>query len=71
MAPKAPARKKLSRAELMFKDKTGETLIKKPGVVDGRAFIIKGLEDCKVYMYDHTAQVSQVSDTIQIGIWTE
>ena len=55
----------------MFKDKTGETLIKKPGVVDGRAFIIKGLEDCKVYMYDHTAQVSQVSDTIQIGIWTE
>ena len=52
------AKKKMSRADLMFKDKNGETLIKVPGQVTGRAFAISNLEDCKVYLYDHTAQVS-------------
>lgn len=32
----APKRKKLPRSELMFKNKTGEDLWKKPGSLEGR-----------------------------------
>ena len=53
-----PPKKKMNRADLMFKQRTGETLIKVPGQVTGRAFAISHLENCKVYLYDHTAQVS-------------
>ena len=31
----APKKKKLNKADFMFKDKTGETLIKKPGDING------------------------------------
>ena len=57
-AAPATAKKKMNRADLMFKQKNGETLIKVPGQVTGRAFAISNLENCKVYLYDHTAQVS-------------
>ena len=36
----------------MFSDYKGQTLIKKPGEVDGIEFSIKDLDDCKVYIFD-------------------
>ena len=57
-APAAPVKKKINRADFMFKEKDGETLVKVPGQIDGRAFAIRNLENCKVYLYDHIAQVS-------------
>jgi protein XRP2 len=50
-------KKKLNKADFMFKGKIGETLIKKPGDINGIDFMIKDLEDCKVYILDHTAQI--------------
>jgi len=49
------AKKKLNRADYMFKDKTGEELIKRPGDVNGLDFAIRDLKDCTVYLLDHTA----------------
>lgn len=51
-------KKKRSRAELIFAKKTGETLIKKPGMLDGSAFKINDLHDCNVFIFDHTAQIT-------------
>lgn len=51
-------KKKLNKADFMFKDKTGEELIKKPGDINGIDFMIRNLTDCTVYLLDHTAQVS-------------
>ena len=56
----APAKKKFNRADYKFMSKTGETLVKVPGKIDGKAFVIGMLEDCKVYLYDHSAQVSGI-----------
>jgi protein XRP2 len=53
------SKKKLNREDFMFKDKTGEELIKKPGQVNGLDFQIRNLTDCQVYLMDTTAQVSQ------------
>ena len=55
----APQKKKFNRADYMFKERSGETLIKRPGEIDGKAFIIGNLTDCKVYLYDQSAQVSK------------
>jgi hypothetical protein len=49
------ARKKLNRADYMFKDKTGEELIKRPGQIGGLDFQIRNLTDCTVYLLDTTA----------------
>jgi len=54
MGPK----KKLNRADFMFVSKTGETLRKNPGDINGIDFKIKDLHDCTVYLLDRTAQVS-------------
>ena len=51
------AKKKLNREDYMFRDKTGEELIKKPGQVNGLDFQIRNLTDCTVYLLDTTAQV--------------
>lgn len=48
-------KKKLNKADFMFKDKTGEELIKKPGDINGIDFMIRNLTDCTVYLLDHTA----------------
>ena len=56
-AAAAPAKKKFNRADYMFASKTGEKLMKVPGQIDGKAFNIRFLEDCKAYVLDHTAQV--------------
>lgn len=52
------AKKKLNREDFIMKDKTGETLMKKPGQINGLDFQIKNLNDCTVYIFDTTAQVS-------------
>jgi len=41
----------------MFVGKTGETLWKLPGSLDGRQFMIDKLTDCTVYVLDHTNTV--------------
>jgi protein XRP2 len=51
-------KKKLNKADYMFKDRTGEELVKKPGEINGIDFMIRSLTDCTVYIMDHTAQVS-------------
>ena len=51
-------KKKLNRADYMFKDRVGETLMKKPGDINGIEFAINNLENCEVSILDHTAQVS-------------
>ena len=54
----APAKKKFNRKDYIFEKKNDETLIKLPGQIDGKAFSIRYLENCKVYLYDHSAQVT-------------
>ena len=39
----------------MFTKKKKETLLKKPGDINGIDFMIKDLEDCLVIILDHTA----------------
>ena len=48
-------KQKFNKADFMFKGLKGETLIKKPGDVNGMDFMIKDLEDCTVYILDHLA----------------
>ena len=48
------AKKKINRADYMFQQKTGEKLVKVPGQIDGKAFAIRYLEDCQVYLFDHS-----------------
>ena len=52
-------KKKINRADYMFQQKKGEKLVKLPGQIDGKAFAIRYLEDCEVYLFDHSAQVSR------------
>lgn len=49
------AKKKLNREDYMFRDKTGEELVKRPGQVGGLDFQIRNLTDCTVYLLDITA----------------
>ena len=58
MAPAAPVKKKRSRAELMFKKKTGETLVKRPGSLEGSQFVIADLTKCNVFIFDHLSQIT-------------
>lgn len=51
-------KKKLNKADYMFKDKEGETLTKNPGDINGIMFAIKDLKDCTVYLMDHMAQIT-------------
>jgi len=57
----ATAKPKVNKADYMFTDKTGETLIKEPGQLNGYDFMIKGLKDCTVCIFDRTAQVGASS----------
>jgi hypothetical protein len=48
------AKKKLNRADFMFNQVTGQTLIKKPGDIDGVQFAIRYLTDCHASVFDYT-----------------
>lgn len=41
----------------MFKSREGETLIKRPGDINGIDFMIKDLKNCTVFLLDRTAQI--------------
>lgn len=49
---------KPNKADYMFTDKQGETLVKHPGQIHGFPFQINRLQDCVVHLLDHSAQVS-------------
>lgn len=49
--------KKALREKLTMKKKTGETLWRTPGEIDGKQFSIADLEDCTAHVMDHTSQV--------------
>jgi len=53
-----PKKKKLNKADFTFKDKKSETLIKRPGDINGIEFMIKDLEGCTVILLDHSAQIT-------------
>ena len=53
--------KKRNRQDFIFEKKKGETLIKKPGDLNGSDFCIMNLEDCDVYIMDHSAQVCSIN----------
>ena len=44
-----------------FKDKSGETLMKKPGEINGQSFDIRNVKDCTLMVLDHSAQILMVS----------
>ena len=57
-------KKKLNKADFTFANKEGETLTKLPGDINGIQFMIKDLQDCTVYLLDHSAQVSTFQLTL-------
>lgn len=40
-----------------FSGKTGETLVRLPGTINAQVFYLEHLEDCKVYLLDHSAAI--------------
>ena len=52
---------KLNKQDFMFRNKTGEVLIKNPGQVNGMDFAINNLKDCQVFVCDNIAQVRKYS----------
>lgn len=57
-APSFTQKKKLNKADYMFKMLKDQILIKKPGDIDGLQFMIKDLENCSVFLMDHSAQIT-------------
>lgn len=53
----APKKKKLNKADFMFKSLKDQMLVKNPGEINGIDFMIKDLENCTVMLLDHTAQI--------------
>lgn len=54
-APTFGKKKKLNKADFMFKGRKNEVLVKKPGDINGIDFMIKDLENCTIILLDHTA----------------
>ena len=48
-------KKKLNKADFVFRDRKDETLMKKPGDINGIDFMLKDLHGCTVYLFDWTA----------------
>ena len=51
-------RKNLNIEDYMFKGRSGETLVRNPGQVDGQQFVVEEVEDCDLWLLDHSATVS-------------
>lgn len=58
MTSKPAPKKKLNRADYMFNQQEGATLVKRPGDIEGLDFAIRYLTNCTASVFDHTAQVS-------------
>lgn len=50
-------KKKLNKADFIFKNISNQTLVKLPGQINGIDFYIAELENCEVFLFDHMAQV--------------
>jgi protein XRP2 len=59
---------KLDRRNYMFDTRKGEVLIKTPGQIDGKDFVVMKCEDCTIFVCDHTSQVF-VDDSINCKIY--
>jgi len=69
MSASAP-KKKINRADYMFAQLKDQTVVKKPGQVEGFQFAIRYLENCTASLYDYSAQVmidQCKNSTITIG----
>jgi hypothetical protein len=53
--PVVAKKKKLNKADFMFRDQKEAFLVKMPGDINGLEFMIKDLEDCTVVLLDHIA----------------
>jgi hypothetical protein len=51
----------------MFNQLKDQTVVKKPGDVDGIQFAIRYLENCNASLYDYSAQVSLLKVNAEIG----
>lgn len=51
MAPKK------DRSNYVFRNKSDQVLIKKPGDLEGADFAIANCSNCEIYIFDHLAQV--------------
>jgi hypothetical protein len=51
--PLPQIRKNINIEDLVFNGKTGETLIKAPGTIDGELFKIENCKDCTIYLCDN------------------
>lgn len=58
----------INKENFILRKKRGETLVKKPGSINGYDFVIDSLENCNIFILDHTAQV-QVDDCINCKIF--
>ena len=55
--PSFAKKKKLNKADFMFKAQQDQLLVKRPGDINGIDFMIKDLENCTVVLLDHCAQI--------------
>lgn len=64
----AQPKKRLNRADYMFNQLNGQTVVKKPGDVNGIQFAIRYLENCDASLYDWTSQVRKaLPNPIHLG----
>lgn len=54
--------------DFVLADLKGESVLKRPGSVNGESFVIKNLEDCSVYLLDYTSEV-EVSNCVNCSIF--
>ncbi|CAD8109187.1 unnamed protein product [Paramecium sonneborni] len=55
--PKSQELSEKDPSKYRFYDKQDELLIKKPGEVDGEAFVLKNCVRCKIFIMDYSAQI--------------
>ena len=55
--PNKELKKKLNKADYIFRGRTNEILVKRPGDIDGIDFCIRDCKQCDIYLHDRTAQV--------------
>jgi protein XRP2 len=48
-------KKKVNKADFMFKGRENEILVKNPGDINGIDFMLHTLTNCSVYLMDYTA----------------
>lgn len=51
-------RSNINLQDYTLENKKGETIVKLPDSINGNQYIIQNLEDCFVYIFDHTAIVT-------------